>query len=91
MRIKSIYAHICFMKAKLNLTIDENLLAAMKAYANKQQTSLSELVENYFKSLNKPKRKNIISLVDKLEAPDLGKTANLIDLYYKEQAKKYGF
>ncbi len=80
-----------FMKTRLNLTIDDDLLSAMKAYANKQQTSLSELVENYFKHLNKPKRKNIISLVDKLDPPNLDNTANLKDLYYKKQAKKYGF
>lgn len=58
------------MKERLNLTIDTELLAAIKAYAASKNTSVSELVESYFRCVTKPlNRKNIIELVDALEAP----------------------
>ncbi len=80
------------MKARLNLTIDDDLLSSMKAYANKKQISISELVEGYFKGITKPtKRKNIIDLVEKLNVPKIDSTADLKDSFYKNQAKKYGF
>ncbi|MEO7529980.1 MAG: DUF6364 family protein [Sediminibacterium sp.] len=80
------------MKARLNLTIDNALLENVKGYALKQQKSVSELVENYFKIVTKPsKRKNIISMVEKLEKPVIDAGADLKDLYYQDKAKKHGF
>jgi hypothetical protein len=81
------------MKTRLNLTIDETLLTCMKQYASKEQTSVSELVENYFTMLTKPKKKKtIIDLVESLNAPTkIAKDADLKDLFYKDQAKKHGF
>jgi hypothetical protein len=59
------------MKERLNLTIDGALLEAMKVYAAAKGISVSELVENYFRSVTKPvQRKNILDLVDELEPPD---------------------
>lgn len=87
-----IYAYIYSMKARLNLTIENKLLEEVKVYATKRQQSVSELVEGYFKTITKPsKRKNILDLIDKLEKPNLPQDANLKDLYYTENAKKYGF
>lgn len=93
MRIIVKYAYLYPMKARLNLTIDNALLENMKAYALKRDTSISELVEHYFKTVAKPaKRKNIITMVEKLEAPArVDTTADLKELYYKDKAKKYGF
>lgn len=80
------------MKTRLNLTIDDCLLSDMKAYAKKQDTSVSDLVENYFKSVTKSKkRKNIIDLVERLNPPAINNKADLKKLFYKNQAKKYGF
>ncbi len=80
------------MKARLNLTIEDSLLENVKSYAAKQQRSVSELVESYFKTVTKPsKRKNILHLVEKLDKPVITEEADLKDLYYKENAKKYGF
>lgn len=81
------------MKARLNLTIDNTLLENMKGYALKRQTSISELVENYFKTVTRPaKRKNIITMVEKLEKPSVVDVkADLKELYYQDKAKKYGF
>lgn len=80
------------MKARLNLTIENSLLEDIKSYAVKKQRSVSELVESYFKTVTKPsKRKNILHLVEKLEKPAIAEDADLKELYYKENAKKYGF
>ena len=86
------YTYIRFMKSRLNLTIENSLLEDVKSYAVKQKRSVSDLVESYFKKVTRPsKRKNIIDLVEKLEKPTIDKNADLKDLYYKENAKKYGF
>lgn len=80
------------MKSRLNLTIENSLLEEVKIYAVKQQRSVSDLVESYFKKVTKPaKLKNIVDLVEKLEKPTINDNADLKDLYYKENAKKYGF
>lgn len=80
------------MKARLNLTIENSLLENVKSYAVKQQQSVSELVEGYFKTVTKPsKRKNILQLVDKLDKPVIAEEGDLKELYYKENEKKYGF
>ena len=81
-----------FMKTRLNLTIDDALLDNIKVYASNKQTSVSELVENYFKRITKPaKRKNIINMIEKLEKPKIDSKADLKELFYQDQAKKYGF
>lgn len=80
------------MKTRLNLTIDNDLLLIIKALANKKQTSVSELVEDYFKVIAKPaKRKTIINLVESLPAVDIDSEADLKDLFYQTQSQKYGF
>ena len=45
------------MKARLNITIDEAVLRNVKYLAEDQNTSVSEIVETYFKSIVKPKNK----------------------------------
>ena len=80
------------MKERLNLTIDGELLDAMKAYAASKQMSVSELVENYFRSVTKPvQRRNILDLVDELEKPVLDGLSPSKELFYQQQEKKYGF
>jgi hypothetical protein len=80
------------MKARLNLTIEDSLLENVKSYAAKQQRSVSELVEGYFKSVTKPsRRKSILHIIDKLDKPVIAEKDDLKELYYKENAKKYGF
>ena len=80
------------MKSRLNLTIDNDLLLIIKSLANKKQTSISELVEEYFKVIAKPaKRRNIIDLVESLPTPKIDNEADLKDLFYQTQSQKYGF
>lgn len=83
------------MKAKINLSIDEKLVYKIKAYAEEKHTSVSELVEEYFKrTVEKPAKKhNLIELVKSLPKVELP-YADDVDLkkqYYEEQASKYGF
>lgn len=41
------------------------------------------------KSLGLQKKKNILELIDKLEKPTIADEADLKELYYKENAKKF--
>ena len=80
------------MKERLNLTIDGELLNAMKAYAAKKEMSVSELVESYFRSVTKPvEKKNILDLMRELPKPVNKYEGDITELYYKERAAKYGF
>ncbi len=80
------------MKNRLNITIDEGLIEQAKRYASKHQTSLSQLVEQYFKSLTRPsRRKNIIQLIEELPKPGLKIEGDLKERYYKDQKRRYGF
>ena len=80
------------MKTRLNITVDESLLKSAKLYASNKGTSLSQLIEEYLKSLMRPKRKkNIIQLVDKLPKPKIDAGKDLKKTYYEDKKGKYGF
>ncbi|HEV7332039.1 MAG TPA: DUF6364 family protein [Flavisolibacter sp.] len=80
------------MKNRLNITIEENLLNKAKRYAEQHQTSLSQLIESYLKTLTKkPSKENIITLVEKLRQPQIVPETDLKKQYYEEQRHKYGF
>lgn len=50
------------MKATLNLRFDKSTIEAAKEYAQKQGTSVSEIVESYFKKLtSRDKKKKFVS------------------------------
>lgn len=92
MRINLKYAYISLMKARLNLTIEETMLERMKAYAASKGVSISELVEEYFSSVTRPgRKKDIVSLVEKLPRPSIDTKGDLKEQYYESQAGKYGF
>ncbi|MBS1590570.1 MAG: hypothetical protein JST07_00460 [Bacteroidetes bacterium] len=80
------------MKAKLNLTVEDTVLQQIKGYAQKQHTSVSELVENYFKKVTKPtKKKNLITIIEKLDKPIIKEETDLKSLYYQSKLRKNGF
>jgi len=63
----------------------------IKAYASIRKTSISDLVENYFKRFTKPaKRKNMLTMVEKIEKTKIDSKSDLKELYYQDQSKKYG-
>jgi hypothetical protein len=92
MRINKKYAYISDMKTRLNITVEDALLNNAKRYAAKKATSLSQLVELYFKSLTRPShKKNVIQLIDKLPKPKIDLPKDLTKGYYEDQKGKYGF
>ncbi len=94
MRIKLINAYLYrilyndTMKARLNITIDESLLQEVKKFAAKRNTSVSEMVENYFKNITKPKRKLLTELLDELPKINIPENKKLSDLYYETKMKE---
>ena len=83
-----------YMKTRLNLTIDEDLLKKVKAYADRNNESISNLVEEYFETIvKKRKQKSLLDLLEELPKPKeiYPKDFDFKEEYYKERAKKYGF
>ncbi len=76
------------MKARLNLTIDDQLIERVKVYAEAQETSVSEIVEQYFIQLTSVKKtKNIVDLISQLDKPQIPETLNLKEAYYQSKLK----
>ncbi len=80
------------MKARLNLTIEEGVLARVKQYAAHKNVSLSELVEEYFSQIATPAPKSdLIDFVKSLPKSDVYDDVDLKKQYFEENASKYGF
>ena len=80
------------MKNRLNITISDDLLLQAKKYALKHNTSLSQLIEDYFIRITRPaKRKTVIDVIKGLPKPRAEKLGDVREKYYTEQKKKYGF
>ncbi|MHA4737177.1 DUF6364 family protein [Dyadobacter sp. MSC1_007] len=82
------------MKARLNITIEDSLLDQVKDYAASKHVSLSQIIEDYFKSIisSTAKKNNILEMVDNLKAPSgLDDDVDLKKSYYEQRSKKYGF
>lgn len=74
------------------MTIEESLLEKVKSYAASRKSSVSELVENYFKTfVQASPRKSIVDTIEELPKPDLNVTGDLKKQYMEEKADKYGF
>jgi hypothetical protein len=80
------------MKNRLNITISDHLLHQIKKYAHRHNTSISQLVEDFFTRLTRPpKKKNILEVINDLPRPKLKRAGDLKQKYYRDQRKKYGF
>ena len=67
-----VLSNVVAMKTRLNLTIEESLLEKVKSYAASKSSSVSELVENYFKTLiEAPSAKRIADIIEELPKPTL--------------------
>ena len=72
------------MKSKLNITVDKVLVEQAKRYAARNNSSLSQLIEIYFKSLTRPARKKtVIDLLRELPKPKSAFTGNIKEHYYQ--------
>mgnify|MGYP003448359285 CR=1 FL=1 len=77
------------MKSRVNLTIDKALLEKVEGYAAQRNTSVSQLVENYFEHLIKPAgRKNILKMIEQLPGHNIDKKLDLKKFYYKKNLNK---
>ncbi|HWZ34561.1 MAG TPA: DUF6364 family protein [Mucilaginibacter sp.] len=80
------------MKMHVNLSIEKDLIKQVKAYAQKKQTSVSDLVEEYFNKIVRPTQKtNIIDMIEELEKPAIDRDLDLKKTYYEQQSAKHGF
>ena len=70
------------------------MLNKAKVYAEKKGSSVSQLVEDYFKSVTaKSKKKTLIDMIEELPKPKF-KYPDDYDFkkgYFEENKKKYGF
>lgn len=80
------------MKSRLNITVDAALVEQAKRYAAKNKTSISRLIEQYFKALtSRPSRKkNVLELLDEYPKPKGNLENYSKDSYYEERKNKYG-
>lgn len=89
-----IFTKILIMKARLNITIEESLLEKVKDYAVQQESSVSQLVEDYFERLMKKRNKpSLLDFLDTLPKSTI-KYPDDFDFqkeYYEERKAKYGF
>jgi hypothetical protein len=80
------------MTTKLTLTIDDSVISSAKKYAKRKNTSVSDIVENYLKSITVKEDKTpgisprVLKLMGSIRLPD--------DFDYKKElgnvlAKKY--
>ena len=79
------------MKPILNITIEAPLLKEVKKIAAKKNISVSEMVEDYFKIITKPKRKLLTEILDELPKPNLPEDFDWKEEYIKDKMKKYGY
>ena len=78
------------MKTRLNLTIDEQLLQQAKQYAAAKKSSVSDLVETYFRTFTQvPVRRSVIDLIEELPKPTVPE-GDLTKRYMEDHGKKHG-
>lgn len=79
------------MTTKLNLTIEETIVSQMKKYARQKNVSVSELTENYYKSLLEKGVSKKKSFAEKYAGIVKNKALNNLDKVRDEYLKeKYG-
>ena len=79
------------MKARLSLSIDKDILKEVKKLSAKKNMSVSEMVENYFKIITRPKKKLLTEILDALPKPNLPEDFDRKEEYIKDKMKKYGY
>jgi hypothetical protein len=76
----------------MNITVNEELLEKVKRYAEKRQTSLSQLIEQYFRTLvSQTRKKNILEFMEDLPAAKVVEPGDERKKYYDREKVKYGF
>ncbi len=79
------------MKTRVNLTIEKSVLAKAKQYAEEINESLSEIVENYLKGLEKKRSsESLLDYIDQLDVPSMAADIDFTKDYHKAKSDKYG-
>ncbi|MFT4094750.1 MAG: DUF6364 family protein [Niabella sp.] len=74
------------MKARLNITIEQRILNEIKKYSDRNNVSISKIVEEYFKKVTaKPKQNNLLERIRKLPKPLITPGIDLKKAYYDEK------
>ena len=80
------------MKSRLNLTIEKNLMDQAKRFAGKNNESLSQLDESFFKTLSRPAhKKSALDLIEEMPQPKRTIKGDYKKDYFEQRKKKYGF
>ncbi len=86
------------MKKRLNITIDAELLDKIKRYADKEEKSISSLVEEHFEKLisrktGLPEGMSLVEYMQSLPKSKIEFPENFDwkEEYYKAKAKKLGY
>lgn len=82
------------MKDRLNITIDHTLIEQAKRYAAKNNTSLSQLIEEILRKLvsrPKPKKETFLEFMAKMPKPKGNFDQYSKETYYEDNKSKYGF
>ena len=84
------------MKKHLNITIDAELLDKIKRYADKEEKSISSLVEEHFEKLisrktGLPEGMSLVEYMQSLPKFDFPENFDYKEEYYKAKAKKLGY
>lgn len=81
------------MKAKVNLTIEQETLIKVKKYAEEQNISVSSMVEEYFETLIKPSKDintELFEMVQTLKPTfEYPEDFDLKKEYHEAKANKY--
>ncbi len=82
------------MKNRLNITIDDTLIEEAKRYAAKNNTSLSQLIEESLRKLVKrrpAKKQNVLDFMKTMPKPKGNVEHYSKETYYGDNKAKYGF
>jgi antitoxin component of RelBE/YafQ-DinJ toxin-antitoxin module len=81
------------VKARVNLTIEQDVVEKAKSYASKMGASVSELVEKYLREVTEPKeiKTDLFEIVKNLPSVDYPENSDFKKEYYEETKKKHGF
>ena len=81
------------MKTRLNITIEDTVLAYIKNYAAARKISVSQIIEEHLKSIaeSAEQKRNILEVIDKMDAPiGIHDDQDLVKAYHEARADKYG-
>jgi hypothetical protein len=81
------------MKTRLNITIEDTVLAYIKSYAAARQISVSQIIEEHLRSIAESagQKRNILEVMDRMATPmDVHDNQDLVKAYHEARADKYG-